>query len=61
MQLKLDREAAAALRASAAAFERAKRKGYVWIGEDGRYQTHEQFDMLEEPKVVYHPEQLRLA
>lgn len=60
MQLKLDPKGAAALRQAAAAFERAKRKGYVWIGEDGRYQTHEQFDMPVQPKVI-HPDQLRLA
>lgn len=52
-------EARAALDGPARAFRRAQKKGYVWIGEDGFFETHEgQLGFVPEPPA--HPEQLRL-
>lgn len=52
--------ALAALAASANAFDRAKVKGYVWIGEQGTFQTHEMYGGFVPPPPI-HPDQLRLA
>jgi hypothetical protein len=56
----LDGKATAALRASAAAFDRAKTKGYAWIGEQGTFITHESTGAFCPPPPI-HPDQLRLA
>jgi hypothetical protein len=37
----LANEVIAGLAPAARAFERAKRKGYAWVGESGAYETHE--------------------
>lgn len=49
-----------ALGASARAFALAQKKGFVWISDDGTFDTCEGWDCPPEPKVL-HPEQLRLA
>jgi hypothetical protein len=54
------REAIAALAPAARAFERAKVKGYVWIGEQGSLLTHES-EIAFTPPPPIHPDQLRLA
>jgi hypothetical protein len=53
-------EIIAGLAPAARAFERAKRKGYVWIGEQGTFETFEMFDDWE-PSPPPNPDQLRLA
>lgn len=57
---KLDREGAAALAAAARAFRKAQNKGYVWIGEQGAFETHESTGAWTPPPLI-HPNQLRLA
>lgn len=49
-----------ALGASARAFALAQRKGYVWIGDQGVFETCEEWDVPPAPKVP-NPEQLTLA
>lgn len=52
--------ALAALAASAAAFDRAQRKGYAWVGGQGTFITHEATGAFMPPPPI-HPDQLRLA
>ena len=40
-ELTLDAEGKRALAAAARAFARAKRKGYVWVNDEGFYESHE--------------------
>lgn len=56
----VDREGAAALAAAARAFRKAQNKGYVWIGEQGSFETHESTGAWTPPPPI-HPDQLRLA
>lgn len=49
----------AALAASARAFDKAKTKGYVWISDDGTYQTYEMFDGFR-PSPGPNPDQLTI-
>jgi hypothetical protein len=44
---------------AARAFEAAKRKGYVWIGEQGFFETHES-EIGFWPEPPPNPDQLRL-
>lgn len=53
-------EGKAALAASARAFDRAKRAGNVWLGDDGRLHTYEQTGMWM-PAPPKNPDQLRLG
>jgi hypothetical protein len=50
----------AALAAAARAFDRAKRDGNVWLGDDGLFQTFEMFDDWT-PAAPKNPDQLRLC
>lgn len=54
------RRVIAALAPAARAFERAKVKGYVWVGEQGTLLTHEAHGTYVLPPPI-HPDQLRLA
>jgi hypothetical protein len=54
------RKGEAALAASARAFRKAQNHGLVWLSEDGRYLTHESFDMPEY-KAPANPDQLPLT
>jgi hypothetical protein len=49
-----------ALGAAARAFAAAQGKGYVWIGDQGVFETCEEWDLPPAPKVT-NPDQLRLA
>lgn len=49
-----------ALGAAARAFALAQSKGYVWIGEQGAFDTCEEWDLPPAPKVP-NPDQLQLA
>jgi hypothetical protein len=49
-----------ALGAAARAFTAAQNKGYVWLGDEGLFETCEEWDLPPAPKVL-HPDQLRLA
>jgi hypothetical protein len=60
MDAELDREGVAALAAAARAFRKAKNKGYVWIGEQGMFETHEMTGAFV-PAPPPNPDQLRLA
>jgi hypothetical protein len=52
-------EVIAGLAPAARAFERAKRKGYAWVGETGFFETHEaQGTFMPEPPP--NPNQLTL-
>lgn len=51
----------AALAAAARAFARAQAKGYVWIGEQGAFETSESEIGGPPPSKSTHPGQLRLA
>jgi hypothetical protein len=54
----LDKEARTALSEAAKAFERAKRKGYAWLADDGTFGTWEgQMDFMPAPSP---PGQLEL-
>jgi hypothetical protein len=56
----MDRERfKAALAAAARAFTKAQTKGYVWISDDGLYETWEQTLMFD-PAPPTNPAQLRL-
>jgi hypothetical protein len=55
----LRRAGQAALAASARAFARAQKLGYVWIGEQGAFETHDEIGGV--PDSPNHPNQLRLA
>lgn len=57
---KLARETIKVLAPAARAFAKAQKQGYVWIGEQGTFQTIEAFDAWE-PKPPPHPDQLRLG
>jgi hypothetical protein len=57
---KLDKEGAAALAAAARAFARAQKKGYVWIGDQGTFETYENTLAFVPPPPI-HPDQLRFA
>jgi hypothetical protein len=59
-RLKPDPKGVEALRAAARAFTRAQVKGYVWISDQGTFETCEGWLSPPEPKVA-NPEQLRLA
>jgi hypothetical protein len=59
MDLTIDRAGLSALGAAARAFAAGQRKGYVWIGEQGTFETCEEWLAPPEPKVL-NPEQLRL-
>lgn len=50
----------AALEPPARAFKRAQDKGYVWMGEQGSFQTCEEWGLPPAPKEI-NPAQLRLA
>jgi hypothetical protein len=56
----LDPEGKRALAAAARAFARAQRKGYVWVNEDGFYESHEG-QLAWVPSDPIHPDQLRFA
>jgi hypothetical protein len=60
MDLTIDRAGMAALGGAARAFALAQRKGYVWIGEQGTFDTCEEWDMPPAPKVA-NPDQLPLS
>lgn len=60
MDLTIDRAGMKALTLAARAFARAQAKGYVWIGEDGLFDTCEMWDLPPAPKVA-NPDQLPLA
>jgi hypothetical protein len=49
-----------ALGAAARAFTAAQNKGYVWLGDEGLFETCEEWDLPPAPKVL-HPDQLRLS
>lgn len=50
----------AALDPAARAFKRAQDKGFVWMGEQGSFETCEEWELAPAPKVL-NPDQLRLA
>lgn len=60
MDLTVDRVGMKALGAAARAFTLAQTKGYVWIGEQGLFDTCEEWDLPPAPKTP-NPDQLRLA
>jgi hypothetical protein len=55
----IDVEGKRALAAAARAFARAKRKGYVWVNENGFYESHENQIAWLPPEPI-HPDQLRI-
>lgn len=56
---KLDKEGVAALAAAARAFERAKKKGYVWIDDQTQMFLTYEADDLFMPPAPPNPDQLR--
>jgi len=57
-ELELDAVGKRALAAAARAFRRAQAKGYVWVNDDGFFESHEgQLEWL--PPAPIHPDQLR--
>jgi hypothetical protein len=60
MTRELERKGEAALAASARAFTKAQNKGYVWLSDDGVFETWEQTGMFC-PAAPPNPDQLRLA
>ena len=60
MTRQIEKEGKAALAAAARAFTKAQKLGYVWISDDGTFETHEgQLGFV--PPDPIHPDQLRLA
>jgi hypothetical protein len=57
MDLNVDRAGMKALTSAARAFARAQSKGYVWIGEQGTFETCEGWMSPPEPKTG-NPDQL---
>jgi hypothetical protein len=56
----LDREGVKALAAAARAFARAQKLGYAWIGDEGCFETCEDWGAPPSQKID-NPDQLRLA
>lgn len=56
----MDPKGKKALAEAAKAFERAKRKGYVWVREDGAWESHESRLMFI-PPAPPNPDQLRFG
>jgi hypothetical protein len=57
---KLAREAITALAPPARAFARAQKLGYVWLGEQGTFETVDG-TLCHDPKPPANPDQLRLV
>lgn len=61
MELKLDREGLKALGAAARAFKLAQSKGYVWVSDQGTFDTCEGWLCPPAPKRSPNPDQMELA